>query len=196
MSSLTSFVYSLNLSRFIYVNPGITTMKKLLFSENNIPWLPQENVVDTYLSDEMPPVELCSSMYSITFKDGSLLLSDLREGERKIRMLDIPGGHVDYGETPEDAVLRETFEETGVHVKILKLAAFKEIKIIGPKPETWRYSYPIGYMLFYICEVVEETDFNGNEETHGREWLPLDKFEMTPWTRDNKVMLDEIIKNI
>ena len=36
-------------------------MKKLLSSEiNKVHWLPENTLVETYLSDEMPPVELCA----------------------------------------------------------------------------------------------------------------------------------------
>ncbi len=170
-------------------------MKKLLYTQNDIFWLPPGSEMETYLSDELPPLELCTSAYSLVFKDGAFLQTDLREGERNTRALDIPGGHIDQGETPEQAVTRETFEETGVHVENPKLVAFKQITIHTSKPEGYRYPHPMSYMLFYLCDISQETNFIGNDDTHGRVWLPAGEYEKSAWYLNNKVMVDEVIKN-
>ena len=170
-------------------------MKKLLYSATDkVHWLPKNTLVETYLCDELPPLELCPSAYAIVFKNRALLQSDLREGERPIRMLDVPGGHVDEGETPDVCAVREAFEETGVRVTNPRLVAYKKITHQDPKPEGWRYPYPTGYMLFYLCEVLEETPFDGNDDTHGRVWLESNEYEKSPWYVGDKVMVDEIIK--
>lgn len=106
-------------------------MRRLLYTQNDIFWLPKDlkAEVETYLSDEFPPLELCPSAYALVFKDGVMLQTDLREGERPTRTLDIPGGHIDAGETPEQSLIRETFEETGVHIQKPKLVAYKKIII-------------------------------------------------------------------
>ncbi len=170
-------------------------MKKFLISKKSVWYLPEGSDVDTYISDEMPPLELCVSVYAFVFKDGEFFMSDLREGERPTRRLDIPGGHIDEGESPEEAIVREVFEETGVVVKVSKLVAFNEVKINIPKPEGYRYPYPVSYMLHYLCEVAEEKPFEGNEDTHGRVWLKPEDFKNNDWCERNKVLLDEIIKN-
>ena len=53
-------------------------------------------------------------------KDGSIVLVK-RKNEPFKGMHALPGGFVEYGETVEQAVLREVKEETGLEVKILKL---------------------------------------------------------------------------
>lgn len=168
-------------------------MQKLLYSEENLDWIPAQNIVETYLADELPSVEYCPSAYAIVFKDGALLQTELREGERPTRRLDIPGGHVDEGETPDESAVRETFEETGVHVRVIKLVGYKKVTVTETKPENWRYPYPTGYMAYYLCEVVEETHFEGNEDSHGRVWLNLEDFEMSDWCKRNIVFIKEIM---
>lgn len=53
-------------------------------------------------------------------KDGSIVLIKRKNDPFK-GMHALPGGFVEYGETVEQAVLREVKEETGLEVKILKL---------------------------------------------------------------------------
>lgn len=173
-------------------------MQKLLYTQKDIYWLPKvlEPEIETYLSDELPPLELCASVQAFVFKDGAFLQTDLREGERDIRRLDIPGGHMDPGETPEEAVVRETFEETGVHVDNPRLVAYKKIVANGPKPEEYKYLYPISHMLFYVCDFVEETDFDGNDDTHGRVWLQAGEYEKSEWGLNEKALINEVLKHL
>ncbi len=152
--------------------------------------------VETYLADTIPSVSDCSSVYAFVFKNGEFLQTELRKGERPKRMFDIPGGHIDKDESPEDAVVRETFEETGVIVSVNKIVAYKKVTLMGLKPDNYRYSYPISYMTFYICEVIEETPFEGNEETHGRLWLKFEDFEKSEWCINNKILFEEVIKSL
>ena len=169
-------------------------MKKLLYTENDISWLPPDTIVETYFSDEEFSTELCPSAYAIVFKDGALLQTDLREGERPKRTLDIPGGHCDPGELPVECAIRETFEETGVRVNMPKPVGYKKIIHTGPMPEGWQYPYPTGYMAYYLCQIAEETEFVGNNEVHGRVWLKPNEFEKSPWYLAEKGLVDEIVK--
>lgn len=171
-------------------------MSKLLFTEKNVDFIQVENVVETFLSDILPSVDDCASAYSFVFKNDALLQTELRKGERPTRRLDIPGGHVDSGETPNMAVERETFEETGVIVRVVRLVGYKRVTILGPKPEGWEYPYPTGYMAFYLCEIIEELPFEGNEDTHGRVWLKKEDFEKSDFCRYNNIFIDEVFKQI
>ncbi len=167
-------------------------MQKLLFKEENIYWVKPESVLETYLADELPSIDNCSASHSFVFKNGAILLTDLKEGEKPTRILDIPGGHRDKNQSPEVSVVRETFEETGVHINVIKLVGYKKLIVTGQKPEDWPYTYLISYIAFYLCEVVEETPFEGNEEVHGRVWLPFSEFEKSEWCKENKIFIEEI----
>lgn len=172
-------------------------MKKLIQTHKNLYWIDgQNNTVEVYLSDELPDTSLCTAAYAFVFKDDKLLQTELREGERPERRLDIPGGHIDEGESPEMTVIRETFEETGVHVKNPKLLGYIKITTHTLKPENSRYPYPTGYMLYYSCDFENEEFFEGNDDTHGRVWLPFTEFEKSIWCKENEVLLNEILKSL
>ena len=53
----------------------------------------------------------------------------------------IPGGGIDYGEQPDDAVVRELLEETGLRIEVEKLLFAK----------TW--ASRVG--MYYLCRITE-----------------------------------------
>ncbi len=167
-------------------------MQKLI-NQKSIDIIKYENVVETYLADTLPNLTDCVSAYAFVFKDRSFLMTELREGERPTRRYDIPGGHIDTGEKPEEAVIRETFEETGVRVKVKKIVAYNKVTILSEKPENYKYPYPVSYMAYYLCEVTEETPFKGNEDAHGRVWLEKKDFEKVEWCIKNKILLGSVM---
>lgn len=64
----------------------------------------------------------------MSYRAGIILLQDdkvaLIERHRAgLHYFTFPGGHVDEGETPEHAAIRETEEELGLHVKLKRLVA-------------------------------------------------------------------------
>lgn len=165
---------------------------KPIYTEPNAWYLPPGSIVETYSSDTVPDASLCASVYGVVFKDGALLLTELKEGERPTRMFDIPGGHVDEGETLDQAVMREVWEETGVRVRVRAMCAYKKITITIPKPEGWKYPYPIGYMALFLCEIVSEEEFVETEDTHGRVWLPKGRWSECPWCVENRILLETL----
>ena len=56
------------------------------------------------------------SVTGVVIKDNKVLLARHTYGGGA-GMLIIPGGYVEYGETPQDALIREYLEETGVTIK-------------------------------------------------------------------------------
>jgi 8-oxo-dGTP diphosphatase len=62
----------------------------------------------------------------------------------------LPGGGLDYGEQPEEAVVRELFEETGMKVEIEKLLFAR----------TW---VPARVGMYYLCR-IKEGEFQPSDE--------------------------------
>ena len=58
----------------------------------------------------------CQSVTGIVIKDNKVLLARHTYGSGKGKLI-VPGGYVEYGETPQDAVKREYLEETNIVVE-------------------------------------------------------------------------------
>ncbi|WP_410982786.1 NUDIX domain-containing protein [Bacillus cereus] len=83
----------------------------------------------------------------------------------------LPAGAIELGETPEEAVIREVWEETGLQVQI------KEIKgIFGGKD--FRHTYENGDQVEYIVVVFECEVIEGELKAIDRESLKLQYFSL------------------
>ena len=65
-------------------------------------------------------------------EDGRILLTRLTYPELKAGYWTLPGGGIDFGEAPAEAVLRELTEETGLTGAVLSLAAVDSWVRRGP----------------------------------------------------------------
>jgi len=92
----------------------------------------------------------------------------------------LPAGAIEPGESPSVAIVREVFEETGLRVRPLRIAA-----VVGGS--SCRVRYPNGDEVEYVvtvfdCEIVGGTAIESNEETRRlayfrREDMPVLAFE-------------------
>ena len=71
------------------------------------------------MSNEREKIKACVGV--MIFKDGKVLMGE-RKGSHGSGEYSFPGGHLEFGESFEECVKRETFEETGLTARSLSQA--------------------------------------------------------------------------
>ncbi len=114
----------------------------------------------------MLPTDLTVS--AVVEKDGHFLLVDEHVGGRLV--LNQPGGHIESGEPPEDALIREVLEETGCTVSCGDLVGV----YLWIHPQSRQQFLRIVYAAEYLrCDEHRQLDYG----VVGRMWLTADEVE-------------------
>ena len=95
-----------------------------------------------------------STAKAIIVRDGRVLLNRCM-GERIGEYYSLPGGGQHRFEPLEDAVRRECLEESGLHVRVLRLAAVCEEIWDDPVVRAKHPDYCHRMMQIFLCEVDE-----------------------------------------
>ncbi len=151
----------------------------------NISWLPQPNEISLILDDVLPPRELITSALALAFHKGNFLMTNLHD-----RGWDIPGGHIEPGETPEETMRREVMEEAAVELRPVRLLGYQRIRLLGDVPTDYRYPHPDSYQVFYIGTVAKVLSFTPTVEAGDRTFFPLAEARQQRWVQDNQLMFD------
>lgn len=109
----------------------------------------------------------------VTDEDGRVLL--VRRGRAPERgSWSVPGGRVETGETFEQAAARETFEETGLHVRVGR--------------ELWALQVPTGdgrtYEIRDFAAVVIDGVLAPGDDADEVRWVRPDELDALPLTPD------------
>jgi mutator protein MutT len=106
---------------------------------------------------------------------GGKLLMILREKGEFSGYWETPGGHIEQGETPEEAVVREVKEEAGVDVRITKF-----LGIIENNNSVCNY---------FDCELLLPGQIEGNSQIKLVSIKNLSKYAITPFALENLIKL-------
>ncbi len=140
-----------------------------------------EDVLDLFVREKdyaTPKVDVRGAV----FQNSKILLVK----ERSDGKWSLPGGWADVGESPSESVEREVWEESGFHVRPLRLAAVYDR---GKHPHKPLMHYHI-YKLFFICEIT------GGQATTSSETEQVEFFEESdlPELSITKILPEQIAK--
>lgn len=103
-----------------------------------------EKILDLFISEEGYATPKLDVRGAVFVQDRILLVLEHSDG-----LWTLPGGWVDVGDSPSEAVEREVLEESGYETRAVKLAALFDRNKHDHPP----LAYHI-YKLFFICEIT------------------------------------------
>lgn len=126
---------------------------------------------------ERPPKRQRLAAYAVLLREGAVLLARLAP-HVAFQGWTLPGGGVDHGEHPRDALRREIYEEAGLHAEPGRLLDVYSLHYTGARPDGLVEDYhAVG--LIFEAELLPEsvgvephvTDVGGSSD-HAA-WVPL-----------------------
>ena len=96
---------------------------------------------------------------------------------------EFPGGKMEAGESPEDALNREIWEELEMRIVIERLI------------KTIEYDYPKFHLTMHCFWCRIESGKLVLKEHEAARWLSRDELDSVDWLPADKELLDEIIQN-
>jgi len=122
---------------------------------------------------------------------------------KKNRKWTQPGGHIEDNETPEEAALREVYEETGLRVRLLGERFPREEDFIRPLGiQKNRRTMSDGEMHMHVDIIYAAVPNDDNkeqlnpEESYAINWFSREDLEYIDCFPDIKITMDYILQNI
>ena len=98
--------------------------------------------------DEAPPRRQRIAAYALLTRDDAVLLTRMSERTRIPGRWTLPGGGIDHGEEPREALVREVYEETGLRVVPGTLADVHSSHFTGPRSDGLVEDYHGIHLIF------------------------------------------------
>lgn len=136
--------------------------------------------------------EFCASAYIIDPATKKILLVKHKDYDRWTQ----PGGHIEEGEIPEEAAVRETYEETGIKIKILGEHFPREEDYIRPLGIQRNRSDNGTFIdIIYPAVPIRDMEPKMNEESSSIRWFSREELDNIHVFEDIKITMDYILKN-
>lgn len=135
----------------------------------------------------------CASVFIINPENKKILLVLHKKFKKWVQ----PGGHIEENETPEEAAVREVYEETGMKVRLLGERFPREDDFIRPLGIQCNRNLK-GDMhidITYAAVPTHSTSLLLNrEESNGINWFSREELETIDVFPDIKITFDYVLK--
>ncbi len=138
--------------------------------------------------------EFCASVFVVNPNDCKILLCH----HRKFNCWVQPGGHIEKDETPEETALRETYEETGVRVKLIGERFPREDDFIRPLgiQKNRGKDGSLHIDITYVGIPLSQDDVIEDEEIDRCGWFSYEELADIEVFPDIKISFNYILNNI
>lgn len=134
----------------------------------------------------------CASVFVINPEDHKILLVKHKKFKKWVQ----PGGHIEHNETPEEAAVREVWEETGVKVKLLGKRFPREDDFLRPLGIQCNRNLEgeVHIDITYPAIPLSQVDVVVSDESTGIGWFTREELNTLNVFEDVKISMDYILK--
>lgn len=135
----------------------------------------------------------CASTFVLDRHNKKILLVKHKKFNKWVQ----PGGHIEENETPEEAAVREVYEETGLKVKLLGDRFPRESDFVRPLAiqKNRGKTGDLHIDIVYVAEPLHEYELKFDEkESLGIGWFSRNELENISVFPDIKITMDYLLK--
>lgn len=128
------------------------------------------------------------STYGVAIQNGHILMTQLAEYCTRGGSWTLPGGGMDHGEQPQEALFREVYEETGLEVLTCSLFDAKSYS------ESRNGPYLAVQLLYRITVQGEPCVMEKGGSTADVAWIPIRKIATLPMVPFVSEVIESILR--
>lgn len=121
---------------------------------------------------------------AIIEKEGKILIARRKKGDSMADKWEFPGGEIEPGETPEECLKRELFEEFGIDVEVGEF--------IGSS-RALRSPHSIELMAYRVSHISGEFKLSAHEETR---WVLPSELNGYDFTEADRMIIKKLLSRV